>query len=232
MERELINQGYRVINGNQIKEIQDMKADWAKLDGKDMKTIQGLATRQKADIIVTGVSKVVGPAPRKIEGLNDVFFAWMCDATGRAFYSDSGQVIAVMTTADLPKSQRESLDRVRDAGSALALEKAGTALADLFVKNMLLAGAPDVNVTITGVDAAKYKALKALFEKIGGPGNVTSDFPRGGVMTVVVRDVKADVILDRLMDDEALPGGKDVLEIESKTGRDISASIKPRSTPK
>jgi hypothetical protein len=227
VERELINQGYRVINGNQIKEIQDIKADWAKLDGKDLKTIQSIATKQKADIIVTGVSKVVGPESRKIEGLNDMFYAWMCDATGRAFFSDNAQEIAVMTTADLPKSQREALDRVRDAGSALALEKAGTALADMFVKSMLLAGAPDVNVTITGVDAPKYKVLKALLEKIAGADNVTSEFNHS-VMTAVVKDVKADVILNGLMDDQALPGDKEILEIESKTGRDIAASIKPK----
>ena len=89
VERELINQGYRVINGNQIQEIQDMKADWAKLDGKDQKVVQGIGAQQKTDIIVTGVSKVVGPEPRKIEGLNDLFYAWVCDATGRAFYTDT-----------------------------------------------------------------------------------------------------------------------------------------------
>ncbi len=179
IQSTLADAGYAVVNGNQIAELQRIQGDFATLDAKDAKIVQEIAARQKADLIVRGNSKADGPHPKVVE--DRTMYQWFADATVTVFRSDDGNVLF-----SIPRLEgdgcRVGLNEVRDAGSSIALEKAGHCIAAEFLQRMTgfeTLRSPEVKVTIQGLkEFTRADDIGQWFGTLAGVDAASHDWQR------------------------------------------------------
>lgn len=193
IERVLLDAGYAVVNGNQMAEIQQIKGDWAKLDAKDAKIIQGIATRQRADIIVRGYSTADGPHAKVVEGRQ--MYQWFAHASVTVFRADDAEgLFTIVSPSD--EGCRTGLNEVRDAGSAIALEKAGRCIGEEFLRriaSMDTVRSPEIKVTIQGVkEFADAEGLAAWIGEIDGVEAINHSWERDIVYVDVKTTMRAN----------------------------------------
>ena len=226
IERELIEAGYAVINGHQFAEIRQRKHDFSKLDGDDQKILQRIAANQGADIILHGNTKVDGPDARPLKGLDDIWYYWHADVTGSAYWVDTAQTICVIAFPDGP---RERGHRVRDAGTALALEAAGQTVARQFIAEFKPGESRgEIQVSVLNVTEFEQSLrIEEWLESVAGSGAVHADWNNPNMEASLQTELSAKELAKGLHKIGRDPDGIYRLKIEKISINTIKAKIVP-----
>jgi hypothetical protein len=195
LEKALIDAGYDVRNGNMHKQLQERNVDFSKLDGDDAKIVQQIAADQGCDILLQGYAKADGPDARDV-GLGDTFYYWHADVTLTAVRTDDARSIYSEKLTG-----PEAGDRIRHAGSEIALERAADEIAGMFIKGFHPESFEgDIEVRIYGVkELAQASQIKKWIADIPGVKRVQCRADREVLNAQVTADLEPLELAEKIM---------------------------------
>jgi hypothetical protein len=224
IERKLLKLGFKLVNPEQIKEIDRKKAELAAAQD-DVGTLQAIATSYGAAIYIKGQSRASGP--QKSNTPAGVLNMWETDVTIQGFWTETGDAIFSNTLVGTRGGSRVA----GPPGGRQALEKSGGKLADASVYDMLEAwtrgtagGVGDIIVEVRGVTSIKQAIeIKKALAAVNGVDEVERDGAKGTVKYTVVTAMNAESYVEHMVE-FSFDGFE--IEIEDQKSKTIVCTIK------
>ncbi|NLE30545.1 MAG: hypothetical protein GX629_12845 [Phycisphaerae bacterium] len=221
IEGLLVEQGFELVDKNQIESLKKKRLEQASLD-QDTGTIRALASELGADLYIVGFARASGPQMTDAYGVK--LFMWETDVTLKAFWSETGQVL-------FSKSEVGSRSGSRTPGAPgakKAIEKAGDKLAEECLTAILekwsrqaVAGGKVV-LEVKGVSFRQMMAIQDGLKQLEAVREVRRTFQKPVAKFEIVTTLSAENFAELLSE---LEWPEFVLEIEDQKFNTIIAEI-------
>ncbi len=224
IERKLLDLGFKLVNPDQMKEIDRKKAETAALEN-DTATLKSIANNYGAAICLKGVSRASGPQRTTAAGIE--LFMWETDVTIQAFWTETGDAIFSNSLVGTRSGSRVG----GPAGATKALEKSGIKLADASVYDLLEAwargtagGVGDLIVEVRNVATVNQSIeIRKALAAVKGVEEVQKDGAKGTVKYTVVTQLSAEDFVEALVE---IKFDEFKLEIEDQKSKTIVCTVK------
>lgn len=201
IERKLAKLGFKLVNPEQMKDIEKKDAELATASD-DVGKLKSLASSYGAAIYIKGQSRSTGPDKTNTPAgqLN----MWESDITLQCFWTETGDVIFSNTSTGIRGGSRVA----GPAGARQTLEKTGQKLADACVYDLLEAwtrgtagGVGDIIVEVSNVATIKQAIdIKKALSSVKGVEEVNKDGAKGTVRFTVVTAMSAEEFVEHVVE--------------------------------
>jgi hypothetical protein len=158
IEQLLVEEGFELVDKQQIEELKKKRLDQATLE-QDSNTIRTLAGELGADMYIVGFARASGPQITDAYGVK--LFMWETDVTLKAFWSETGQVLFAKNEVGSRSGSRTP----GAPGAKKAIEKAGDKLAQECLMAILEKWSRQTvsgGKVILEVNGVSYRAMMAI----------------------------------------------------------------------
>ncbi len=161
----LHNEHFEVKVSDQVDVLKSTHGEFARLNQQDLKVITEIATRQNADIFLTGVGRTLGPTPHsRTPGRQG--YDWESDAKCNMYWTDDATLIATIDADGLGE------DNDPDRGRITSLKNVGNGLAPKFMDAIFREWSVwafegrAVTITVLGCSNDQADAIEDLIESL------------------------------------------------------------------
>ena len=224
IERKLTKLGFKLVDFDQVKEIDRKKAETAAAED-DTATLKAIANSYGAAILIKGVARASGPQRTTAAGID--LFMWETDVTIKGLWTETADMIFSNGLTGGRSGSRVG----GPPGAEKALEKTGTKLAEASVFDLLEAwcrgtsgGGGDIIVEVKSVASVEQAIkIKQALAAIKGVEDVQREGAKGTVKFTVVTTVKAESFVEAVVGLK-FEGFK--LEVEDQKMKTITCTVK------
>jgi hypothetical protein len=224
IERKLLDLGFKLVNPDQMKEIDRKKAETAALEN-DTASLKAIASNYGAAIYIKGVARASGPDVTEASGIT--LNMWETDITIQGFWTETGDAIFSNSKTGVRSGSRVA----GPAGATKTLEKTGAKVAEASVYDLLetwsrgtAGGVGDLIIEVRKVaDAKQAMAIKKALAGIKGVEEVHNEGVKDTVKFTVVTNLGAEDFLEALVG-LSFEGFK--LDVDDQKAKTITCTVK------
>jgi hypothetical protein len=223
IEQLLAEDGFELVDKNQIEELKKKRLDQATID-QDVNTIRTLAGELGADMYIVGFARASGPQLTDAYGVQ--LYMWETDVTLKAFWSETAQVLFAKNEVGTRSGSRTP----GAPGAKKAIEKAGEKLAVECLQGILekwsrqTVTGGKVILEVNGVDFRQMSEIMEALKQIKEISEIRKEFHKPVAKFEIITTLSAESFAEILSQAQWPNFVLDILDQKFNT---IQAGIQP-----
>ncbi len=228
IEKRLLDKGFVVYSGSQIRAIAERESADAQAEG-DVVKMQGIAKDFGTQIFITGTAQANAAGVRDLYG--QLTAMYNCDADIRMYYTDTGELIASEALPNTRGGARGAREHSPQAGKK-ALANAGEEIVEECYRTVMrrwatrISAGGELLLEVSGMSMLDALKLKRKLQAIDADRilNVTQSFTKGTAKYRIKAKMTAEALAEHLL---AQDFANDIELVDLKTNRIQAKKVGP-----